>query len=59
MSKNKYSRFTICKKCIHNFGDGCEAYNDDFLEITSEDECDDFDDGYLPPNPECNIDEDE
>ena len=23
----------ICKKCIHDFGDGCEAFRDEYMRI--------------------------
>lgn len=36
---------TICKKCIHDFGNGCEALRDEYMQIFGKDECDDFDDG--------------
>ena len=36
---------SICKKCIHDFGDGCEAFRDEYMQILDKDECEDFDDG--------------
>ena len=24
---------SICKKCIHDFGDGCEAFRDEYMQI--------------------------
>jgi len=35
----------ICKKCIHDFGNGCEAFRDEYMQILDKDECEDFDDG--------------
>ena len=42
---------SICKKCIHNCGNGCEAFRDEYLQIYDKGECEDFDDGLLPPKP--------
>ena len=36
---------SICKTCIHDFGDGCEAFRDEYKQISDKSECDDFDDG--------------
>ena len=36
---------SICKKCIHNRGNGCEAFRNGYMKIYNKDECDDFDDG--------------
>ena len=36
---------SICKKCIHNYGDGCEAFRDEYMQISDIDECEDFNDG--------------
>ena len=35
----------ICKKCIHDFGDGCEAFRDEYMRIYDKGRCDDFNDG--------------
>ena len=43
---------SICKKCIHDFGDGCEAFRDEYMQIYNKNKCDDFNDGKLPPNPD-------
>ena len=32
-------------KCIHDFGNGCEAHRNEYMKIYNKDECDDFDDG--------------
>jgi hypothetical protein len=49
----------ICKKCIHDFGNGCEAFRDEYKKIYDKRNCDDFNDGLLPPNPNMHDDEDE
>lgn len=43
---------SICKKCIHDFGNGCEAFRDEYMQIFDKSECEDFNDGLLPPNPQ-------
>ena len=36
---------SICKNCIHNCGDVCEAYRDEYMRIYDKGRCDDFNDG--------------
>ena len=59
MNKKKYSRFTICNRCIHNLRDGCEASNDNYMKIVSKKQCIEYREWGLPPNPDFNSDEDE
>lgn len=42
---------SICKKCIHNYRGECEAFNDDYMNIFSKNECEDFDEGFCPTIP--------
>lgn len=35
----------ICKKCIRDLGDRCEAFRDEYMRIYDKVRCDDFDDG--------------
>lgn len=35
----------ICKKCIHDFGDGCETFRDEYMQISDKGRCEDFDVG--------------
>jgi hypothetical protein len=42
-----------------DFGNGCEAFRDEYKKIYDKRNCDDFNDGLLPPNPNMHDDEDE